>query len=226
VTDAVQRLDRGKDDFRIRLFLGACVAAQLGLWSHLVKGRHRMRQDLVAMGHEKDAARLGANTAYGAWRKTGGVPVCHHSHHNRSSLMPAPIRSLTALAAPVLAALALATPAVADEVWTIEDGEVIWEEDFDNVSVFSYPLEGGRGHLYIVGLNASITTRGLYAAYWIGEGDGPCEAAMTGPDGRTSTLWGWATVSFMDFGFPSGFGAEMGMCASPQPWDSFTAWPK
>lgn len=139
--------------------------------------------------------------------------------------MPAPIRSLTALAAPFLAAVTLAAPAVADEVWTIEDGEVIWEQDYGSISVFSYPLEGGRGHLYIPGLNASITTRGLYTGFWIGEGDGPCEAAMTGPDGRKSTLWGWATVSFFELGFPSEFSAEMGMCASPQPWDSFTASP-
>ncbi len=68
VTDAAQRLDRGEEDFRIRLFLGARVAAELGLGAHLAKGRHRLGQNFVAMGNEEDAARLGTD------RVEGGQP--------------------------------------------------------------------------------------------------------------------------------------------------------
>lgn len=112
-----------------------------------------------------------------------------------------------------LAALAAATPALGDEVWTTPFGDIVYEADIGDVTVLSYPLaDGSKGHAYFPGLGGNYTARGVHHGYWIEPREGTCGATMTGPDGLASTAWGRAVIAFDQPGFPTAFTALAGEC--------------
>ena len=67
---------------------------------------------------------------------------------------------------PVLAALLLlASPALADEMWTATGGGmVIYEQDAGDTAIFSFPMGGRSARLYIPGLVAKMDSRGVHEA--------------------------------------------------------------
>lgn len=107
--------------------------------------------------------------------------------------------------------------AIADEVWSTEIGEVIYEVDLENgMAVLSYPTDGeARGRAYLSGLAGQYTGRTAYDGIWI-EGPsetGLCEVSMAAPDsGLPSNNWGRVRVVFVDEDFPSTFVAMRGDC--------------
>ena len=120
-----------------------------------------------------------------------------------------------------LALVFLAAPALADEAWMTDGGIVYYQADVGNAAVLSIPYgENDMAFVYVEGLPGAMESRGTHAGYWIGPGEGPCTAMLTGPDGYGSTNWGWATIEFDAKVFPSGFTAFMGECAyDGQSWE-------
>ena len=122
-----------------------------------------------------------------------------------------------AMTALVLTGAGLVGAAAADEVWTTEIGDVIYEIDLENgMAVLSYPTDGeARGRAYISGLAGVYTDRTGYEGLWIEpqSDDGLCDVAMVAPDsGEASMNWGRVRVVFVDPDFPSTFVAMRGDC--------------
>lgn len=120
------------------------------------------------------------------------------------------MRMLTTLA---LAGL-LALPAVADEAWKTDFGQVIWEKDYDGGAIFRVETANGKfARFYIDGLAADDMARGHYTGYWINTADeAMCKAGLTGPDGTASRTWGRLSLTFIEPTFPSGWVMLTGEC--------------
>ncbi len=116
-----------------------------------------------------------------------------------------------------LAALLLATPAVADEVWTSDMGQVVYQTEENGAAILSFTnVDAYPATLVIPGLAGNYSDRGVHDAYWIGEGAGYCDAFLTIPGrDQPSTNWGRAVVSFDQPSFPTGFTMTMGDCFGP-----------
>lgn len=107
--------------------------------------------------------------------------------------------------------------AAADEVWSTEIGDVIYEIDLENgMAVLSYPTDGeARGRAYLAGLAGVYTDRTGYEGVWIEQqsDEGLCDVGMAAPDtGEVSMNWGRMRVVFVDADFPSTFVAMRGDC--------------
>lgn len=105
----------------------------------------------------------------------------------------------------------------ADEVWSTEIGDVIYEIDLENgMAVLSYPTDGeDRGRAYVSGLAGVYTDRTGYDGIWIEaqSEEGLCDVGMVAPDsGEPSMNWGRVRVVFVDPDFPSTFVAMRGDC--------------
>lgn len=122
-----------------------------------------------------------------------------------------------AMAALVLGA-AVSGAAAADEVWSTEIGDVIYEIDLENgMAVLSYPTddEAVRGRAYLSGLAGVYTGRTGYEGIWIEPQTEAelCDVSMVAPDsGEASSNWGRLRVVFVDPDFPSTFVAMRGDC--------------
>ncbi|MEM7330411.1 MAG: hypothetical protein AAF437_16840 [Pseudomonadota bacterium] len=120
---------------------------------------------------------------------------------------------------PLMAAMAALTfgAAHADEVWSTEIGDVIYEADLANgMAVLSYPTdEETRGLAYIAGLAGEYTGRTGYEGIWMEPAteDGTCDIEIAAPEtGETSNNWGRVKVIFVDPDFPGTFIALRGDC--------------
>ncbi len=114
-----------------------------------------------------------------------------------------------------LAALMLAAPAAADEVWSSEMGDIIYEFDQNNTAVFSFTNLDAYGALLVIpGLAGNLENRGVHDAYWLGSGSGDCPAflALPGDEQTATTNWGRAIVSFDSPAFPTSFTLQLGWC--------------
>ncbi len=116
-----------------------------------------------------------------------------------------------------LAALLLATPAVADEVWTSDMGQVVYQTEENGAAILSFTnVDAYPATLVIPGLAGNYSDRGVHDAYWIGQGAGYCDAFLTIPGSdQPSTNWGRAVVSFDQPSFPTGFTMTLGDCFGP-----------
>jgi hypothetical protein len=110
------------------------------------------------------------------------------------------------------AALLLATPVAADEVWNSNWGQVVYLADVGSTAVLTVPYSTDLAHIYLPGMAGNFEQRGLHDGYWISADAGPCDATMTGPDGVSSTNWGRVTLIFDNPAYPSGFTALWGIC--------------
>ncbi|WOR13944.1 hypothetical protein RYZ27_09220 [Hyphomonas sp. FCG-A18] len=121
-----------------------------------------------------------------------------------------------------LAALAMiGGSAFADEVWSTEIGDVVYEADLPNgQAVWSYPLEseeGWRGKAFLPGLAGVYTGRTTYHGYWVEpgsvDGESGCAVEVSDPQtGESSDVWGRVTLSFVDPDFPGTWVALRGDC--------------
>jgi len=118
-----------------------------------------------------------------------------------------------------LAVLVLAVPAFADESWTTEFGDVIYETEIGDVAVWSYPSANGkgRGWLYFPGLAGNYDDRSVHEGYWIEEVQTGCSAELIAVDGRRSHYWGRVLLVFDRAAFPTGWTALGGDCFE-EPW--------
>ncbi|MEO1207939.1 MAG: hypothetical protein AAFX78_00205 [Cyanobacteria bacterium J06638_20] len=110
-------------------------------------------------------------------------------------------------------ALALAlTPnsAWADEVWSTEEYDVIYQEDRGRTSVWTY---GTDGMVFIDGLAGIYRDRGSYSGYWVQATSSlRCDTYREGADGEPTYHWGHFEVTFIDPDFPSRWQADISLC--------------
>jgi len=121
-----------------------------------------------------------------------------------------------------LALCLLAAPALADEVWTSEFGDIIYERDTaDYKAVLSVPaiaLNGmtaanARGQVMIYNLTNNVSDRyGIFEGYWTAPGEPTCDTALMPPGSKASWSWGRVQVIFDRPEFPSGFTMLIGTC--------------
>ena len=107
--------------------------------------------------------------------------------------------------------------AQADEVWTTDIGDVVYETDLDNgMAVLSYPTDGAvRGLAYVTGLAGEYTGRTAYDGIWMEPAteEGICDVEIAAPEtGEISNNWGRVEVIFVDPDFPGSFIALRGEC--------------
>ncbi len=104
----------------------------------------------------------------------------------------------------------------ADESWTSNIGNIIYEEDTNNTAIFLLATPGKIGEktrLFIRNLVPDLLgTRTTYSGYWTDTSKGElCEASMTDPLGTTTKKWGRFKITFEK-------------TAKPQKAGEFTPW--
>jgi len=118
--------------------------------------------------------------------------------------------------APAFLALSLASPALADEVWSSATGDIVYLADEYGAAILGFTdTYGDPGELIFPGLAGNFTDRGVHHGYWVGEGDLQCYTAMARPGGMASLAWGTATIAFDNPGFPTAFTLILGDCDTP-----------
>ena len=116
-----------------------------------------------------------------------------------------------------LAALLLATPVAADEVWRSEMGDFVYEKDEGGAAYISFTnVDAYPAMLVIPGLAGNYDNRSVHEAFWIGTGAGYCDGFMGLADSdEMTTNWGRALVSFDGPAFPTSFTLTLGDCFGP-----------
>ena len=121
----------------------------------------------------------------------------------------------------VVAAMALSGTALADEVWSTEIGDVVYETDLENgQAVLSYPVgedSEWRGRAFFPGLAGEYEGRTSYDGFWMepgsDDGESGCMTEMRDPEtGNTSDVWGRVKLVFVDQDFPGTWVALRGQC--------------
>ncbi|MEC4805818.1 MAG: hypothetical protein SAJ12_18660 [Jaaginema sp. PMC 1079.18] len=108
-------------------------------------------------------------------------------------------------------ASAIASPAVlADEMWTTEEYDVVYESDRNQTAIWSY---GEDGTIFIDGLAGEYTDRGSYTGYWVQPTSSViCDTYREGADGEPTYYWGRFEITFLDPDFPSRWQADVSLC--------------
>lgn len=109
--------------------------------------------------------------------------------------------------------LAIVAPqkAIADEVWTTEEYDVVYEADRNNTAIWTYGE--GQGTIFIDGLAGVYSNRGTYSGYWVQDSSSlRCDTFREGADGEPTYYWGSFDITFIDSDFPSRWEAEFGLC--------------
>lgn len=134
--------------------------------------------------------------------------------------------SAAALAATLLAA----APALADEAWYSDAGQIIYAEDIDTYGVLLLTQADGIERLFFVrDLAGNFDDRiGYFDGYWVSSGatgkstGEACPFSIIAANGETYDSWGRVIVEFDSPAFPSGFTAMTAMCFDP-PTEEWTA---
>ncbi len=100
----------------------------------------------------------------------------------------------------------------ADEVWTTELGDVVYQRETDGMAVLSVPLNDVFGLIYLPGLAGNYNDRSTHTGFWISDEIGPCRAQMQSPEGLLSSSWGRVKVIFDGPAFPTGWTMQLGSC--------------
>ncbi|ERN41754.1 hypothetical protein KR51_00016020 [Rubidibacter lacunae KORDI 51-2] len=99
---------------------------------------------------------------------------------------------------------------VADERWSTEEYDVVYQEDRNRTAIWTY---GSVGTIFIDGLAGVYTDRGSYTGYWVQETSSlRCDTYREGADGKPTYHWGRFEIAFIDPDFPSRWQANIGLC--------------
>lgn len=107
--------------------------------------------------------------------------------------------------------------ASADEVWSTDIGDVVYESETDSGwAVWSYPGVTARGTVYLKDLAGVYEGRGAYAGIWV-EPEDPdtemCDVAISNPvTGKAHYNWGRVDIVFTEPDYPAGWVALRGTC--------------
>ncbi|NES18524.1 MAG: hypothetical protein F6K41_06250 [Symploca sp. SIO3E6] len=100
--------------------------------------------------------------------------------------------------------------ALADEVWTTEEYNVVYHEDRNKTAIWHY---GEDGVIFIDGLAGVYTDRGSYSGYWVQDSSSvSCDTYREGADGKPTYHWGKFEITFIDPDFPSRWQADISLC--------------
>ena len=117
----------------------------------------------------------------------------------------------------IVAALLLlaAPPALADEVWTTANGDIVYQEDIGDIAHWRFTTSNAAYDIFLPGLGGNLDHRGVFSGYFLVVGSDLCGIEMKGPSGWSSSHWGEVVVEFYEPGFPSGFSFYRGECFVP-----------
>jgi hypothetical protein len=114
-----------------------------------------------------------------------------------------------------LATIAITSPAIADEVWSSDYGNVIYQVDRGKTAIWSYG-DSARGSIFIDGLAGKFNARDNYYGYWSqSKSSVRCDTFREGRDGKPTYYWGSFRVQFLEAEFPSRWSATFGYCNQP-----------
>ena len=126
---------------------------------------------------------------------------------------------MTKLSIAALAAITIAFPVAADEVWKTDIGDVVYERELESGdAVWSYPAEDGtRGLAYFQGLAGVYEDRTSFTGIWIEANieshDRGCAVSLFDPEtGEARNNWGRINLVFTEPDFPGGWVAIRGSC--------------
>ena len=123
-------------------------------------------------------------------------------------------RKVILSACALLALSCFSQEALADEVWTTEEYNVVYEADRNRTAIWSYGDNGGT--IFIDGLAGVYTGRESYSGYWVQNTSSlRCDTYREGADGEPNYYWGSFKVDFLDSDFPSRWKAQIGLCDQP-----------
>ncbi len=112
--------------------------------------------------------------------------------------------------------LSAAAPALADEAWTTEAGDIVYVEDIGDIAHLAFTVSDGSNSLvleiYLPGLGGNFDHRSTHDGYFLIAGGEDCATEQTSPNGWSSGSWGKIRVVFDKPGFPSGFDIYGGSC--------------
>ena len=116
----------------------------------------------------------------------------------------------------MMGGLACVAGASADEVWTTNEGNIVYERDIEagQMAVF----RGNGVTMYIEGLAGVYTDRGSYSGIWVldeapvGAQGCPVAIVLPGTTDQSTAYWGQMEITFSDPDFPSIWMAQLGNC--------------
>ncbi|MFK8184444.1 MAG: hypothetical protein AB8B99_13810 [Phormidesmis sp.] len=98
----------------------------------------------------------------------------------------------------------------ADEVWTTQESDVVYEEDRGRTAIWSYD---NGGSIFIYGLAGVVTDRGSYNGYWTQPSSSVrCDTFRENEKGEPTYHWGSFDITFIDSDFPSRWYANVALC--------------
>ena len=115
------------------------------------------------------------------------------------------------LAATLLIGIAAPQGALADEVWSTEEYDVVYQDERNRTAIWTYG--DGIGTIFIDGLAGVYTDRGSYFGYWVQESSSlRCDTFREDANGEPTYYWGQFEITFIDPDFPSRWEAMIGRC--------------
>lgn len=102
----------------------------------------------------------------------------------------------------------------ADEVWSTEEYDVVYQEDRNKTAIWTYGSEDQViGTVFIDGLAGVSQDRGSYTGYWVQDSSSlRCDTFREGADGKPTYYWGRFELKFIDPDFPARWQADFGLC--------------
>lgn len=115
------------------------------------------------------------------------------------------------LAAALLIAGFTSQAALADERWSTEEYDVVYQDERNRTAIWTYGDEIGT--IFIDGLAGVYTGRGSYTGYWVQESSSlRCDTFREDANGEPTYYWGRFEITFIDPDFPSRWEAMIGLC--------------
>lgn len=100
---------------------------------------------------------------------------------------------------------------LADEQWSTEEFDVIYQDERNRTAIWTYG--DGVGTIFIDGLAGVYTDRGSYTGYWVQETSSlECDTFREDANGEPTYYWGRFEIDFIDPDFPSRWQAMIGRC--------------
>ncbi|MBX2865647.1 MAG: hypothetical protein KTR27_19005 [Leptolyngbyaceae cyanobacterium MAG.088] len=101
--------------------------------------------------------------------------------------------------------------ALADEQWSTEEYDVVYQDERNQTAIWTYG--DGVGTIFIDGLAGVYTDRGSYSGYWVQEFSSMrCDTFREDANGEPTYYWGRFEITFVDPDFPSRWQAMIGLC--------------
>ncbi|MEM1239512.1 MAG: hypothetical protein AAGI45_06720 [Cyanobacteria bacterium P01_H01_bin.26] len=115
------------------------------------------------------------------------------------------------LAVALLIAAFTPQAALADERWSTEEYDVVYQDERNRTAIWTYG--DGVGTIFIDDLAGVYADRGSYSGYWVQESSSlRCDTFREDANGEPTYHWGRFEITFIDPDFPSRWEAMIGLC--------------